>query len=389
METDLSGEFGASGDTTTTVVFAAVVLARFVLPLFILKYPLPAILACLVLDGVDQSIFQWFGHDPPGYQSYDKAMDVFYLAVAYLSMLRNWTSRPAFAVGWFLFFYRLVGVVAFEATHVRLLLLVFPNTFEYYFIAYEVIRTRWSVVSRAQKFWTVLAAGIWIVVKLPQEYWIHVAGMDLTDTLSDHPWTWGVLLALIAGSLAGVTWLVRTHLGPPGPRWHVSAAPIPPQIDTGATRAYWIAKYAAIRSWGTVEKVVLVGLMAVIYGSVLPGYSGDPVDLFVGVGTVVLANAVFTLVMARKVWTVETATAAIIVRLGFNIVFVHVADFVLNGGRDDLNSIDTLFFLSLISLVTTLHDRYRPVHSTRLREAEETPAAHDGETAVPGAPAAR
>ena len=80
------------------MVFVAVVGARFVLPLFIPRWPLPAIIACLVLDGIDQSIFQWFGYDPPGYQSYDKAMDVFYLAIAYLATLRNWQSLPAFRV---------------------------------------------------------------------------------------------------------------------------------------------------------------------------------------------------------------------------------------------------------------------------------------------------
>ena len=92
-----------------TAVFVLVVGGRFLLPLLIPCYPLPAILACLVLDGVDQTIFQAFGYDPPGYQSYDKAMDVFYLAIAYLSTLRNWTSLPAFRVGRFLYFYRLVG----------------------------------------------------------------------------------------------------------------------------------------------------------------------------------------------------------------------------------------------------------------------------------------
>ena len=53
------------------LVFFAVVAARFLLPLLIPRYPLPAIIGCLVLDAVDQTIFQLFGYDPPGYQSYD------------------------------------------------------------------------------------------------------------------------------------------------------------------------------------------------------------------------------------------------------------------------------------------------------------------------------
>ncbi|MCZ3388639.1 MAG: hypothetical protein LH645_05840 [Actinomycetia bacterium] len=49
------------------VVFGTVLLVRFVLPFTILKYPLPGVLACLIVDGMDQTIFQWFGYDPPFY----------------------------------------------------------------------------------------------------------------------------------------------------------------------------------------------------------------------------------------------------------------------------------------------------------------------------------
>ena len=41
-------------------VFVSVVLIRFLLPLLIPKFPLPAILGCLVMDAADQTIF----HDP-------------------------------------------------------------------------------------------------------------------------------------------------------------------------------------------------------------------------------------------------------------------------------------------------------------------------------------
>src|SRR4051812_31471032 len=121
--------------TEGTIVFVVVVGARFLVPLLIVRFPLPAIVASLVLDGVDQTIFQWFGYDPPGYQSYDKAMDVYYLAIASLSPMANWTSRSALGVARFLYFYRLIGVTAFELTDWRPLLLIFPNTFEYFFIA--------------------------------------------------------------------------------------------------------------------------------------------------------------------------------------------------------------------------------------------------------------
>lgn len=144
--------------SVASVVFLAVVAGRFLIPPAIFRYPLPAISASLVLDGVDQTIFQSFGYDPPGYQGYDKAMDVYYLAIAYIATMRNWASLPAFRVSRVLYFYRLVGVVAFELSHARPLLLIFPNTFEYFFIAYEAIRSRWSTVRFDLRWWVGAAA---------------------------------------------------------------------------------------------------------------------------------------------------------------------------------------------------------------------------------------
>ena len=198
--------------TGETLVFVLVIGARFLVPLLIPKFPLPAIIACLVLDALDQSIFQAMGFDPPGYQSYDKAMDVYYLAMAYLSTLRNWASVAAYRVTRFLYFYRLVGVVAFELTHTRALLLVFPNTFEYFFIAYEAIRSRWRTMRWGLRWWIGVAAFIWIFIKLPQEWWIHVAQLDFTDFLADNSWAGPTIVVLLLVAVRGVL-----GLGPPPP----------------------------------------------------------------------------------------------------------------------------------------------------------------------------
>ena len=84
--------------TLDWTVFVLVVGLRLVVPLFIPRFPLQAILAALVIDGVDKSIFAAFTGLPlDNYQSYDKALDIYYLTIAYLSVLRNW--RNPFAVG--------------------------------------------------------------------------------------------------------------------------------------------------------------------------------------------------------------------------------------------------------------------------------------------------
>ena len=80
------------------LVITAIVLARLALPLLIPRVPL-IILAALVLDGVDNSLLAHFSSLDPGpngpYQSFDKALDIYYLAIAYLATMRNWTGDAA------------------------------------------------------------------------------------------------------------------------------------------------------------------------------------------------------------------------------------------------------------------------------------------------------
>jgi hypothetical protein len=181
--------------TTEDVLLIVVIVgARLIVPQLVFICPLPAIIAALVLDGIDQTVLQnglsadkWAAVEN-SYQGYDKALDVYYLALAYLATLRNWDNVYAVTVSRFLWYYRLAGVALFEYLHDpsdpdswRWLLLVFPNVFEYFFIVYEAIRLRWDPRRLSPRFLLGLAAFLWIVVKLPQEWWIHVAKLDFTD----------------------------------------------------------------------------------------------------------------------------------------------------------------------------------------------------------------
>src|SRR5512147_2436858 len=96
--------------TSDLTVFWAVVLVRLLVPLLIPRFPLPAVLACFVVDATDQTLFQAFTHlDLTDYQDYDKALDVFYLSIAMLATLRNWASYSAVQIARALFYFRLIG----------------------------------------------------------------------------------------------------------------------------------------------------------------------------------------------------------------------------------------------------------------------------------------
>jgi hypothetical protein len=354
---------GTRQSEPVVVVFVAVVGARFLLPLTIPRWPLPGILACLVLDGVDQTIFQSFGYDPPGYQGYDKAMDVYYLAIAYLATLRNWSSGPAYVVGRALYFYRLVGVVAFELAQMRSLLLVFPNTFEYYFIAYEAIRARWNPLRLLLAGWVVVAALIWVVVKLPQEYWIHVAQLDLTDVLGEYAWAPPLLVGLLL-AIAGLWWFVvrpRT----PAPDWptRIAADPLPTEMDEAAERTAWHVEHGKVWSYATFEKVALVSLLTVVFAQTVPGVDASHLEVAIGTGAFVVVNAAISLAAARRSITIESAAMVFAARLGINVALVLVSRLLLGAG--DINLSASIFFVVLLALLTSLHDRWLPVRSSR------------------------
>jgi chromate transport protein ChrA len=224
------------------------------------------------------------------------------------------------------------------------------------------------------RWWIVLAAVIWIFVKLPQEWWIHVAQLDFTEFVADHSWAAPLLVVLFVVAALVFWFAIRPRLRPADHPWQLAADPLPEEMDTAAERASWHATYGAVRSPATLEKVVLVGLISVIYAQTLPGVRASNLELFIGVAIIVVVNAAAALFVARRAVTIENALALFGSRLLFNIVFLVLAEWVLGTG-DDLDTGDTLFFLMLISLITTLHDRFLPVLETRRAAASEAPAA--------------
>ncbi len=353
------------------VLFAIIVTARFLLPLLIFHYPLPAIIGCLVLDAVDQTVFQAFGYDPPFYQGYDKAMDVFYLGVAYIATLRNWTSLPAFKVSRFLFFYRQIGVVAFELSQVRALLMVFPNTFEYFFIAFEAVRSRWSVVRYSMKFWVGLAAFIWIVVKLPQEYWIHVAQLDFTDTVQDY-WWFGPLIVLGLLALLVVFWFaVRPRLDPVDHPWEFKAPPLPGGMRSAKQRDAWMVAHGRVWSEASLEKIFLIGLLSVIFAEVLPGVTASPLQVFIGISVFVLVNAAIGLWHSGCGRAVDSVLLSFVIRLVVNFGLVGIVQLLRAVTVEDyaIDLTSLIFFVFLFSVLITLYDRYRPVYDYRFSAA--------------------
>jgi hypothetical protein len=371
-----------SAQTTDIVIFVLVVGARFLVPLLIPRFPLPAILACLVIDAADQTIFaNRTGIDLANYQSYDKALDIYYLTIAYLSAIRNWQNGFALQVARFLWYYRLVGVVLFELLGNRAILFIFPNTFEYFFIAYEAIRVAWDPRRLSRRTVVLLAAGIWIFVKLPQEWWIHIAQLDFTDFMHetvfgvDPSVSWGdavanrpgVAVAIVAAigglaALAAVMWRRR-----PPQDWTVRFdvdRPVP-EVDLPEGDRTVVAMAHPI-----VEKIALIALVSTIFGQMLQ-IGASNLQVLGTTALVVVVNAGLSSWLGRHgiEWrsvAVEFATLAVVNTIVLGLVTRLVAD-----GRT--NRAAVVFFGLLLSLIIAMYDRYRAIRTNRLVLARPRP----------------
>lgn len=147
---------------------------RLGVPLLVLRWPLSGSLAGLAADAVDIFILQWLGvPDFSAYNVFDKYLDHWLHLVQGYTML-SWPNRIAAVAGWGLLAWRTIGVTAFELSGARWLLVVFPNTFEFFFIFYLL----WQRVFRREVITSpgqaVLIVALLTAPKLVQEYSLHV-----------------------------------------------------------------------------------------------------------------------------------------------------------------------------------------------------------------------
>lgn len=165
-----------------------VVVLRLIVPLAILRWPLAGGVLAMVVDAFDvvlvDAIAYAIGQPSefgPFYAQTDKYFDTYYLSLE-LIVVRRWPESLPRRVATYLFLWRLAGVVAFEVTGYRPLLLAFPNLFELFYL-YVLIVRRWAPALMPR---TVVQVGVVVVVllvpKLVQEWVLHVEEL--------HPWLW-------------------------------------------------------------------------------------------------------------------------------------------------------------------------------------------------------
>lgn len=388
-------------DWNASLIISPLVAGRLLLPLAIPRYPLPGILCCLMLDSADQTIMQAFGIELAGYQGYDKALDVYYLSIAYLATMRNWENVAAFQVGRVLYYFRLLGVLAFELTGLRVLLAVFPNAFEPFFIYYELVRRKGDPLSLTRGALVGIVAVLWLVVKLPHEWWIHVARLDGTDfvktkILGAEPDTlfWRAIIEapLVTGAitvaaavlalaiwrlgtfrrrvLASVRWLghwsrhqSRVRAG----RSDGEVAESPGRLQVVTIRGQ---AAATLRPMALVEKIVLVTIVSVVFQQTLPGLLTSGIRTAISIAAVVTAADFLLRWELRRFGVPLSARRELASTGAFNLFVVTVLQLFVAALRPGDRPGSALVFACVITLFVTLYDHYRPVYEVRRAEAD-------------------
>src|SRR5262249_16101483 len=72
--------------------------------------------------------------------------------------------------------------------------------------------------------------------------------------------------------------------------WKFRPEPLPEAIDEAEEQEAWRMRYDAILSAGTLEKVMLVGLDAVIFSQMLPDFTGSTPLVFIGLAARVVIH---------------------------------------------------------------------------------------------------
>jgi hypothetical protein len=165
-----------------------VIALRLVVPLTILRWPLAGGVLAMVVDALDvvlvDAVAQALGQPPefgPFYAQIDKWLDLYYLGLE-LVVVRRWPELLPRRAATGLFAWRLIGVILFEITAYRPLLVVFPNLFENLYLYVLVVRRWFPRLMPRSVAQTLLVLVILLIPKLVQEWVLHWEEL--------HPWQW-------------------------------------------------------------------------------------------------------------------------------------------------------------------------------------------------------
>lgn len=167
------------------MAFLFVVLLRLLAPFFLFRFPLGGAVLVLTFDMLDYWFLGAFGDSQhhSAYQEFDKYLDLYGITFFALVVFK-WKEAVLRISGLSLFLLRFTGILAFEATGMRIFLFLLPNIFENFYLLVQAGRReraspRWAgrkgAITEPARGWQYAALVLIIaaVPKILQEYFMH------------------------------------------------------------------------------------------------------------------------------------------------------------------------------------------------------------------------
>jgi hypothetical protein len=278
-----------------------------------------------------------------------------------------------------LWYFRLIGVVLFEITGLRWLLVVFANVFEYYFVAVEFVRTTRSPSRLTRRAIIRIVVVIWVFIKIPQELWIHVGQWDLTDQLKRHFFgvdidaTWSdtfanrPIVAVLGASLLVALCVAVTRLSrrQRGRDWDRTFDSDRIGLDLGWDPPSRVVRPTAAFGWSFVEKLVLASMIGTVFANILPVFRIEMTQLVIGSVVVIAVNTFISESLYERGITMRTVRVLYAAMVVANTATVGAFYLLLGGNESKIRLVNTMFFVALLTLIVVLFDRYRQVSRMR------------------------
>jgi len=237
------------------------------------------------------------------------------------------------------------------------------------------VRTCWDPRRMSRRAVIGLAAFIWIFIKLPQEWWIHVAQNDFTDFMKETVFgvdgtdSWAdafgnrpfVLLAILA-AIAAIVFVglrLRKRLRPTDWSFRVDVDQPTPAIDIPDADPH-----VPSMQWPILEKLVLIGLISGIFTNVL-GVEATAWQIIGATILLVVVNAGISHAMATRGVEWSSVALEFVVLAVFNTVLL--TGFASVVGESGLNRVMAWFFGLLLTMIIVLFDRFRGERLDRLQ----------------------
>ena len=209
-------------------------------------------------------------------------------------------------------------------------------------------------------------------IKLPQEWWIHIAKLDMTEFISDQlasgsPTVLILAVAALVLIIAVGAWLIARKAPPRDHAIRFRPDPLPAELRGGALYG---STRATNRLFDTalLEKVVLTGLVSVVFAQILVGADVSNIGILAFIAVFVPVSALASQWFARrgKTWKSIPAEMLGMAVVNFGILFLFgLLQRVLGIIETSAPLFTTLFFLFLLTVLIVLYDRYRVVYSVR------------------------